>query len=196
MSIGKQVADAIEKMQAKDAEGALFAICAAVEATAAREHGRGGRGSYKTFIRDNLGIITDVAFGGKRILNIRLAFDHPEMTKNADGVYSVEDIFYLRSLPHDRSSRKPTVRRRVADQMRQRCDRATAIVRHWPHHSGDRGTGKWLRIVRKGVHVQLWIVPYSGQQTLGPAVRVALAARSGGRGRSTAKGKGERLAVR
>ncbi|KPK50843.1 MAG: hypothetical protein AMK72_01250 [Planctomycetes bacterium SM23_25] len=36
MGIGKQVAEAVDKMQAHDPDGALFAICAAVEATAVK----------------------------------------------------------------------------------------------------------------------------------------------------------------
>jgi hypothetical protein len=42
MSIGKRVSDAIDKMEASDPEGALFAICAALEATAAKESGQKG----------------------------------------------------------------------------------------------------------------------------------------------------------
>lgn len=94
MSIGKRVSDAIDKMEGSDPEGALFAICAALEATAVKEFGQKGRSSYKDFISENLGLITDVALGGRRILNLRLAFDHPEMKKNADGAYPIEEIFY------------------------------------------------------------------------------------------------------
>jgi len=94
MSIGKRVSDAIDKMEASDPEGALFAICAALEATAVKEFGQKGRSSYKDFISQNLGLITNIAFGGRRILNLRLGFDHPEMKKNPDGVYPIEEIFY------------------------------------------------------------------------------------------------------
>src|SRR5258708_38169777 len=93
MSIGKRVSDAIDKMEASDPEGALFVICAALEATGVKEFGQKGRSSYKDFISQNLGLITDIALGG-RILNLRLEFDHPEMKKNADGVYPIEEIFY------------------------------------------------------------------------------------------------------
>jgi hypothetical protein len=94
MSIGKRVSEAIDKMVASDPEGALFSICASLEATAVKEFGQKGRSSYKDFISQNLGLITDIALGGLRILNIQLAFDHPEMKKNADDIYPIEEIFY------------------------------------------------------------------------------------------------------
>lgn len=94
MSIGKRVSDSIDKMEASDWEGGLFAICAALDATAAKEFGRSGRSSYRDFISQNLGLITNVAFGRGSILNLRLEYDHPKMKKNADGVYTIEEIFY------------------------------------------------------------------------------------------------------
>lgn len=93
MSIGKRVSEAIDKMEASDPEGALFAICAALEATAVKEFGQRGRSSYKEFISQNMGLISDIALG-RRIRGLQLEFDHPEMKKNADGVYPVEEIFY------------------------------------------------------------------------------------------------------
>jgi hypothetical protein len=94
MSIGKRVSDAIDKMEVSDPEAALFAICAALEATAAKEFGKPGRSSYKDFISQNLGLITNIAFGRGRILNLRLDYDHPEMKKNSEGVYPIEEILY------------------------------------------------------------------------------------------------------
>jgi hypothetical protein len=94
VSIGKRVSDAIDKMKASDPESALFAICAALEATAVKEFGQKGRSSYKDFIAQNLGLITDIALGGRRILNLQLEFHHPEMKKNGNGVYPIEEIFY------------------------------------------------------------------------------------------------------
>ena len=93
MSVGKQVSDAIDKMGAADYEGALFAICAAIEATAKRELGKGGRKSYKDFIQANFGLIADVGVG-RRVLNLNLQFDHPELKKSVDGTHSVQDILY------------------------------------------------------------------------------------------------------
>ena len=93
MSIGKQVADAIDKMQANDPEGALHALCSAIDATATKEYGKRGKGSFKDFIGSNFGLITGVAFGPK-ILNIRLGFVHPDL-KSTDGTHPIQDIFYV-----------------------------------------------------------------------------------------------------
>lgn len=94
MSVGKRVSDTIDKMEGGDPEGALFQICAAIDITAANEFGKPGRRSYKDLIHMNLALITDIAFGGRRILNIGLAYDHPKLKKGADGCVPIEDIFY------------------------------------------------------------------------------------------------------
>ena len=46
MSIGKRVSEAIEKMDASDSEGALFAICATIDATAVKEFNKRGESGY------------------------------------------------------------------------------------------------------------------------------------------------------
>lgn len=94
MSVGKRVSDTIDKMEIGDPEGALFQICAGIDVTAKTEFGKSGRGSYKEFIHQNLGLITDIAFGGRKILNLNLGYDHPDLKKNADGCVPVQDIFY------------------------------------------------------------------------------------------------------
>lgn len=94
MSIGKRVSDAIDKMDAGDREGALFQICAAIEATAKAEFSKPGRGSYKDFIHQHLGMITELAFGNVRILNINLKYNHPDLRTDANGCASVQDILY------------------------------------------------------------------------------------------------------
>ena len=94
MSIGKQVADAIDKMIANDPEGALHALCSAIDATATKEYGKRGRASFKDFIGSNFGLITGVAFGPK-ILNMRLGFVHPDLKPTPDGTHSIQDIFYV-----------------------------------------------------------------------------------------------------
>ncbi len=43
MSIGKRVAEAVEKMANDDPEGALFQICSALDKTAKEEYLKGGR---------------------------------------------------------------------------------------------------------------------------------------------------------
>ena len=95
MSIGKRVADAIGKMEAGDAEGALFVICSAIDATATKEYGKSGRSTYKQFIQENFGLITDVGLG-RRILNLHLDYTDPtgQMKKNADGSYAIQEIIY------------------------------------------------------------------------------------------------------
>lgn len=94
MSIGKRISETIEKMDSLDFEGALFAICAAIDATAQKELNIRGRDAYKTFIHQNLGLITDIAFGGKKVLNINLKYEHPKIKKTTDGLCSLQDIIY------------------------------------------------------------------------------------------------------
>jgi hypothetical protein len=94
MSIGKRVSEAIEKMDSSDFEGALFAICAAIDATAQKEFNRRGRAVYKDFIHQNLGLITDIAFGGRNILNINLTYEHPDVKRTSEGLCTIQDIFY------------------------------------------------------------------------------------------------------
>ena len=94
MSIGNRVAEAIDKMEASEPDGALFAICAAIEATAKTECGDGGRSAYKDFIHSNFGLITDIAFGGCRIGNLNVGYDHPEIKRSSDGLCSIEDVMY------------------------------------------------------------------------------------------------------
>ncbi len=94
MGVDDRVSEAIDKMGASDPEGALFSICAAIDVTAKREYGKSGRSSYKRFIQENMGIITHVAFDGRRIENINLMYDHPEIKKNADGLCGIQDLIY------------------------------------------------------------------------------------------------------
>ena len=72
MSISKRIAQAVDHMQEGDAEAALIPTCIAIDATAKKYYGKGGGDSYKTFIHENLGLITRIALGGCSILNIRL----------------------------------------------------------------------------------------------------------------------------
>lgn len=93
MSIAARVGDTIDKMKASDPEGALFSICAAIEATAKKEGGKGGRKAYKDFIHNNLGLIT--RFVSNIVMhNINLPYDHPKIKKTQDGLCSVQDILY------------------------------------------------------------------------------------------------------
>lgn len=90
--IGKRVFAAVERMDKEDAEGALHDICSAIEATAKKETGKGGRG-YKEFIHNNLDVITKVALGAS-VLNIRLGFQHPQVKMDSDGTTSIQEILY------------------------------------------------------------------------------------------------------
>jgi hypothetical protein len=93
MSVGERVAQAIGRMDARDPEGALFQICAAVEVTARREYGGKGGAIYRQFVHENLGLITKAALGPS-ISNLRLAFEHPEIERGPDGRCSVQEIVY------------------------------------------------------------------------------------------------------
>src|SRR5688500_6195752 len=94
MSVGKRVAEAIDKMQQRDAEGALFQICAPIDSTAKREASKGGGKTYREFVHDNLGLITRVGLG-VGILNVNLGqFDHPKIKTDEHGRCSVEQILY------------------------------------------------------------------------------------------------------
>jgi hypothetical protein len=103
MSIGKRVSEAWDKLEAGDPESALFAICPAVEATAKKEFGKGGRGSYKDFIRNNLPLITMIGVWGMNTKELWLPYTN--VAKNEDlrigeggfypfGLYPFEEIVY------------------------------------------------------------------------------------------------------
>jgi len=93
MSIAKRVAEAVEKMSQNDAEGALLPVSAAIDATATKHFNRRGRKSYKDFIHENLGLITEVAFG-QSVMNINLKYDHPDLEPGPDGLCTIQDILY------------------------------------------------------------------------------------------------------
>jgi hypothetical protein len=93
-SIGKRVAEAMEKIDARDAEGALYQICSALGSTADREYPNPGGKSYRQFIHDNMSVITRVGMGVE-ILNLHLGgFSHPEITPDASGTCRFEQVLY------------------------------------------------------------------------------------------------------
>jgi hypothetical protein len=93
MSIGKRVTEAFEKMLSDDPEGALFAICAAIEETARRERRQKGRHGYKALIADNIHLVT--GFGlGHPIASLRMGYSHPNLPTDDDGNAQIEDIVY------------------------------------------------------------------------------------------------------
>jgi hypothetical protein len=93
VSIGKQVSEAIDKMQVGDTEGALHALCSAIDATATQEYGKRGKESFKQFIHSNFGLISSVALG-PQVLNLNLEYSHPDLPPSADGKHSIQDILY------------------------------------------------------------------------------------------------------
>jgi hypothetical protein len=93
MSIRKRVSDTFAKLIAGDPESAMFQICSAIEETAKRESGRGGRASYKSFLFANTDIICGIGVG-VMLSGIRVAYLHPEITTDASGTCGLEDIVY------------------------------------------------------------------------------------------------------
>lgn len=100
MTIGKRIGEALDKWAAKDADAALIAVSIAIDATAQKAYGKGGRGSYKQFIRDNMPLITRVAFGGSvaGAINLNVPAEYrakcPDMKADANGLCGLEEIFY------------------------------------------------------------------------------------------------------
>lgn len=96
MSLGKLVSESIDKMDASDPEGALFAICAAIDKTAQDEYGKSRKESYKSFIRDNFPLISRAAFGSSSIGGMKFAFRHPSPRPEhpRDGYWTIEDVLY------------------------------------------------------------------------------------------------------
>ncbi len=93
MSVGKRVTDSFEKMKRGDAEGALFAICAAIEETARRESLPKGRRGFKRFIADNIHIISGIGIGHP-IAGLSIGYAHPDLPRSSDGNARIEDIVY------------------------------------------------------------------------------------------------------
>jgi hypothetical protein len=54
MSIGKRIAEAVEKSSKGDPESVLISVSIAIDATASKLYGKSGRSSYKKFIHKNL----------------------------------------------------------------------------------------------------------------------------------------------
>ncbi|KKL99389.1 hypothetical protein LCGC14_1814930 [marine sediment metagenome] len=96
VSVGTLVSEAIDKMDASDPEGALVAICAAVDRTAREEYCKPGTESYKRFVRENFHLIIPTVFGKHDIGGMKFAFGHqsprPEHTKGDS--WTIEDVLY------------------------------------------------------------------------------------------------------
>lgn len=110
MTIGKRVAEALDKYHASDAEAALLPTCVAVDATANKLYGKSGRSSYKEFIKENMLLISKAGINGLQIENLSLAVPAefvarwPRMEVGDRRICRVEEIFYFVvrcSLVHD-----------------------------------------------------------------------------------------------
>jgi hypothetical protein len=95
MSIGNRVAAALTAFSSNDTEQALHDICSAIDTTATKEAGKGGRRSYEEFIRDNFVLISRTAFGVEGTIGkLRIAYNHPDITPDADGLCGIEEVVY------------------------------------------------------------------------------------------------------
>lgn len=95
MSIANRVADSVDAFVAGNVEQALINVSIAIDATAQRQfggHGNTGH-KYKDFLHANMDIITKVGFGVP-ILNLNLAYDHPDLKKEANGCCTFQSILY------------------------------------------------------------------------------------------------------
>lgn len=80
-------------MKHGDAEGALFSICAALEETARRERLPKGRQGFKSFIANNIHIISGIGLGHP-IAGLKIGYSHPDLPLSSDGSARFEDIVY------------------------------------------------------------------------------------------------------
>jgi hypothetical protein len=93
MTIADRIAEALDWLSKGNAEAALLPLCSAIDATAARCYGTGGRRSYKEFLHENLSLMTSASVGPS-ILNIRLQYDHPKIECASDGTCTIEEVIY------------------------------------------------------------------------------------------------------
>jgi hypothetical protein len=95
MSISKRVKAALDAMKGDDPEQALHDICSAIEQTAKQESGGKGARTYKDFIRDNFTLISRSSFGVEGSMGqLQVAYSHPQITPDADGLVGFEAIVY------------------------------------------------------------------------------------------------------
>ena len=96
MSVGKRIAETIDKLTTEDYEGALIPASIAVDATASNEYpGQNNNSAFKNFVGDNFHIVTRVSSGGQSCFGIlRVKYSHPRITSDANGACNVKDIFY------------------------------------------------------------------------------------------------------
>lgn len=95
MSVGKRIAEALQKMSTGDSEGALIPTSIAVDATAQKQfpHKKNNE-SYKRFIGYYLPTITRASLGGLSTAGLRFGYSHPDIKATPDGTASIEQILY------------------------------------------------------------------------------------------------------
>jgi hypothetical protein len=99
MSIGKRVAECMEKAIAGDPEASLLPICSALEATAKREYPteRQSGPRFKKFLKESLPIIGFFGLSGLVTPQLRVGvshLNHDTLKMDADGRATLEDVLY------------------------------------------------------------------------------------------------------
>lgn len=94
MSVGERIQSAIAAIERCAVNDALIQVSIAIDATAARETGVGGRTSYKDFIHRNMDVITKTGFGPGSILSLHVVLDHPGIKPASDGTCALHDVLY------------------------------------------------------------------------------------------------------
>jgi hypothetical protein len=99
MSIGKRIAEALDKFHAGDAEAALIPVSIAVDATAQKLYGTQGGKSYKDFLAENFQLVTKVALG-VQVMNMIVGVppefiaNWPQVKVDAHGGWPIQDVLY------------------------------------------------------------------------------------------------------
>jgi hypothetical protein len=101
MSIVKRLIESLDRLDDNDAEGALIPASIAVDATASQFYGAPGRKSFKTFIHDNMKLISRCGLNGCKIENLNLQVPQDFVAKfpqmhllDARGLCSLQELFY------------------------------------------------------------------------------------------------------
>ncbi|MDZ4784427.1 MAG: hypothetical protein SGJ19_29635 [Planctomycetia bacterium] len=95
MSVAKRIYEAIEKIHRQDFEGALIPTSIALDRTAQKFYrkDKSKKSDYKQFLTDNMALITRVSLGTS-VLNLHVAFHHPDIELDANGMCRFEAIIY------------------------------------------------------------------------------------------------------
>lgn len=99
MSVGKRIVEAVDRLVARDMEGALIPAMIAVDATANKSYPKikDNNKRFKRFVHSSLDIITRLANIGILIDGggeFRMNYTHPRMKPTPDGCHPIQDILY------------------------------------------------------------------------------------------------------